>query len=549
MKSFVTLGLSLAVSSLASGQSEVPAPENKTGRITLSVREADLKDILRAASRGTEFNLGFEQGLETVVRGLELKDVSLHDILRQILPIYGLSYTQEGRTIWIRKGGASGLRFYNVDLLAMKRQGSKSFMVNASGQAAGGSQGSGASGSQQGQGASGGQQGAGQGANSSAYVSSIQLGNTSDPWQELEFGLTTLVFGQTPEAISASPASGTIQGPSSKGYAKDGKSLLIHPDSGMVVVNGDEATHQKVSSYLKEMSKRSNRQVLLEARIVEVNLGLDSQIGVDWNAIFKKGAEGGGSGTDVRGLLGEAVTATPASDGAARFVVRGANVQAALNALAQEGRLHVLSAPRITTMNSQKAILRVVREDAYFLQNSQVTPGGTGGNIATVQITPMVVPVGIILDILPQIGADGTITLAVNPSVSEVVSVRTFKVDGVAGSSPASATLPVVDRRDLDTIARIRSGETLVLAGIIRARESFDDKGVPWVRRLPFIGSLFTKRTKAKSHTELAIFITPTLLDGASEIQDIKTETETRLKQAGVNLDPLPQKELPKQDP
>lgn len=546
MKSLAILGLSMVMTGPVAAQSMDVKPGKDAERISLSVREADLKDILRAASRGTDFNIGFEPGVETVVRGLELKDVSLHDILRQILPIYGLSFTQEGRTIWVRKGGASGMRFYNVDLLAMKRQGSKSFMVNASGQTTGGSQGSGSSSSQQG---GSGQQGGGQGGNSSAYVSTIQLGNTSDPWQELEFGLTTLVFGQTPEAVASSAASGTIQGPGSKGFAKDGKSLLIHPDSGLVVVNGDEATHQKVKAYLGEMAKRSSRQVLLEARIVEVNLGLDSQIGVDWNAIFKNGAAGGGDGTDVRGLFGEAVTATPASDGAARFVVRGARVQAALNALAQEGRLQVLSAPRITTMNSQKAILRVVREDAYFLQNSQVTPGGTGGNIATVQITPMVVPVGIILDILPQIGADGMITLAVNPSVSEVVSVRTFKVDGVAGSSPASATLPVVDRRDLDTIARIRSGETLVLAGIIRARESLDDKGVPWVRRLPFIGSLFTKRTKAKTHTELAIFITPTLLDSSVEVKGVTAQAEERLQQAGAVLQPLPQKELPKELP
>jgi len=538
------------------------AQESPRPRVTLSVREADLKDILRAAAHGTDININFEPGLDTIIRGIDLKAVTLEEILDEILPGVGLSYTKQGRTLYIRKGMDNGLRFYQVDTLSMRRQGHKSFQVNASGQvmqSGGGTGGGTGGGSMMGGGSqSGGGQGQGGqsqgGGNTSAYTSSVTVGNGSDPWQELEMGLGTLVFGRPPENANQNPQSGSgsgggIAGPSSRGYSQDGKSLVIHPDSGLIVLSADPATHQRVESYLKEIKRRNSRQVLLEARIVEVSLGKDSQIGVDWNAILQKGAIAGGAGTDIRGLFGSAVTADPTSDGAARFIVRGASVQAALSALAHDGRLEVLSAPRISTLNNQKAILRVVREDAYFLQSSQVTPGGTSGNIATVQITPMVVPVGIILDILPQIGEDGTITLAVNPSVSEVVAVRSFKVDGGGASNSASATLPVVDRRDLDTVVRIKSGETLVLAGIIRAKETFDDTGVPWVRKIPFLGSLFTKRDKVKSHTELAIFITPTLVEDSDQILTQRRTTETRLEKAGADLKPEPKKEVSLKEP
>lgn len=224
-----------------------------------------------------------------------------------------------------------------------------------------------------------------------------------------------------------------------------------------------------------------------------------------------------------------------------RLVVQNARLTATLSALAREGRLQVLSAPRLSTLNNQKAILRVVREEAFFLQNSQTTgTGGVGGFSTSVNITPMVVPVGIVLDILPQVSSDGTVTLAVNPSVSEIVTVRTLTIAGSGASGGASASLPVVDRRDLDTVVRLRSGETLVLAGIIRAKASEDDRGVPWLRKVPFLGNLFSKREKAKTHTELAIFITPTLVEDSQQIREQQTRTEERLGQAGAELKPEP---------
>lgn len=529
------LALTLALPLLA----QTPAPR----RISISVREADLRDVLRAAMEGTDLNLSVDPSIDTRIKGLDLKSVTLEELLEQILPNYGLGYVKNGRTLHIQKADG-GLRFFQVDQLALRRMGSKDFSVNAAGQTVQAT-GGGGGGSQ-----SGGSSGGGSG-QSSAYQSSLHSGNTFDPWAELQLGLSIIVFGE-PMPVSTSTGSGAVTGgvkaPSSQALSRDGKTLILHPESGLVVVGADPSTLHRVERYLDQIQRRNRRQVQLEARIVEVTLGKDSQVGVDWQrAILAAGASSGlGTGTNVATSFLTGDTRNPNVDstqGLFRMVVDNQRVSAALSALARDGRLQVLSSPRLSTLNNQKAILRVVREEAYFLQNSQITPsGGFGQPIITTTLTPLIVPVGIVLDIQPQVGEDGMITLAVNPSVSEVAEIRTQSVRDSAGNVLASANLPVVDRRDLDTVVRMKNGETLVLAGIIRSKESSDDSGIPFLRKLPFIGALFTKREKSKVHTELAIFITPTLVEDSDQSQAEKKRSEERLDKAGADRDPEPPK-------
>jgi MSHA biogenesis protein MshL len=526
-------------------QGEDAAPQ----RITLSVRDADWKDVLRAALEHTDLNLSFDADLDTRVQGLDLKGVTLDELLDQILPGYNLGYVRNGRSIHIVKADG-GLRFYQVDNLSMRRQGSKEFSVNASGQVIQSTGGGGGGGSQGGGGGGqGGQGGGGQGGsgNSSAYSSSLQAGNGSDPWREMEGGLAALIFGDAPTGAKGQQATTGKGpgGPTPSAYHRDGKILLINPDSGVVSVAADPATHRRVERYLAELQRRSRRQIVIEARIVEVTLGTDSQIGVNWNALLSPGASSGGTGTNVSGTFTQGAVTTPNvanSAGLMQLVVQNARLTATLSALASTGKLQVLSSPRILTLNNQKAILRVVREEAYFLMSSQTSGAGSlAGATTTVNITPLVVPVGIVLDIQPQISDTGGITLAVNPSVSEIVGVRDFGGDALG----ARATLPVVDRRDLDTVVHMQSGETLVLAGIIKNKENDLNTGVPWLSRLPFIGALFTKREKSKAHTELAIFITATLVEDAQQMAAERKKAVDRLQQAGADLEAKPEKKPP----
>ena len=506
----------------------LPCQEPAAPTLTLSVRDADWKDVLRAALASTNLNLTFDPEVDTRVKGLDLKAVTLQELLDEVLPSYGLGYVRNGRTIHIVKSDG-GLRFYQVDSLAMRRTGSKEFSVTASGQTI----------QTSGGGSSGGSSGAS--GNNSSYTSSLQTSNGTDPWQELQLGLRTLIFGgAVPDAqtTTAAPAGGA-GGPASTAYYKDGKSLLINPGSGLVAVAADAGTQRKVERFLAEMRRRNQRQVLLEAKVVEVTLTNDSQLGVNWKSLLSPGDGTGGPGTSVSSSFVPGGTTNPAVNAAAGLFTLGlanARVSATLTALAADGRLKVLSSPRLTALNNQKAILRVVQEQAFFTTTSTTTgAGSTSGAVTTVSITPMVVPVGIVLDIQPQIGDDGTITLAVNPSVSSVVGISSKSVTDTSGNVLASADLPVVNRRDLDTEVRIQSGETLVLAGIIQTSESVTNKGVPWLKNIPILGALFNQDDKSKSRTELAIFITPTLQEDGGQIGAIRQNAEYRLKDAGAD--------------
>ena len=509
-------------------------------RITLSVREADWKNVLRAATESSDLNLSFDPDLDTRVQGLDLKGVTLQELLDDILPGYGLGYTRTGRSLHIVKSDG-GLRFYQVDNLALRRTGSKDFSVSASGQTiqVGSSGGSSSGGSGGGSSSSG-----GGGGSSSAYTSNVQTGTGTDPWQELQVSLRNLVFdGSQPEAQTAAQQGSAGSGPGgpiTTAFYKDGKSLIINPGSGMVAVSANAGTQHKVERYLAELRHRNRRQVLLEAKIVEVTLNKDSQMGVDWNAVLSPGAATGAPGTSVLGSFVPGTVTNPnlgPGTGLFTLAVANARVSATLSALARDGQLTVLSSPRLTALNNQKAILRVVQEQAYFLTTSTTSGAGSlAGATTSVNITPLVVPVGIVLDIQPQISEDGSITLAVNPSVSAVVGTTTSTVNAAGTNAAlASASLPVVNRRDLDTVVRIQSGETLVLAGIIQNSESADTSGVPWLKNLPLIGGLFSKKEKSKLRTELAIFITPTLLEDSREIEANRVEAERRLKEVGAD--------------
>jgi MSHA type pilus biogenesis protein MshL len=482
-----------------------PGPLRAEERMNITVGDADLKDLLRAASADTDLNLIFEPGLDTHVQGLTLKATTLDEILDGVLPRLGLHCVRQGRNLYIQKTG-SEFRFYHVDQLAMARNGSKSFQVNGSSQG------------MQGQGSAGGATGAG--GSSSAYTSSLQMGQNLDPWADLETGLRLLVFGAT----AAAAPSQTTAAPGSRSYASDGRTLLIQPNQGLVGVGADAATQALVAAYLQETRQRAQRQVLLEARIVEVNLDNDSQLGVDWNGLLNGGVNPAGSFFHTGPTLDSNVNA---SQGLLQLVARQGRVQATLLALARDNRLKVLSSPRLSTLNNQKAILRVVTEQAYALPSSQITPGtAAGGAVATSQSSPLIVPVGIVLDIQPEIGDDGIITLEVSPSISELNSEKPFPAPGSGG---ASFTLPVIDRRDLDAVVRVASGETMVLAGIIITKESDDNRGVPWLRTIPLLGSLFSKSEKIRSRTELAIFITPTLMDDGAQVEAVRQGAELGL--------------------
>jgi MSHA type pilus biogenesis protein MshL len=343
--------------------------------------------------------------------------------------------------------------------------------------------------------------------------------------------LESIIFpGGVPETAARQEETGPI---TSATRDTAGHRLLINPQAGVIMIHAEPAVLDEAASYIGAVEGSVQRQVLIEARVVEVTLAKDHQLGVDWAAALTPSGFAGllsnalgvahpSIGLSTGSALNQNVNA---SMGKFQYSIGNGKVGVVMDALSRQGQLRVLSSPHISAMNNQKAVIRVVREEVFFTQTSLVSQS-VGPTVTTENIENLIVPIGVVLDIIPQIAADGEITLSINPSISELVEVRTFS----SKAGEAVSTQPVIDRRDLDTVAKVHSGETVLIAGIMRERKSEDLRGVPWLMNLPLVGNAFRRTEQSTARTELVIFITPTLISGKG-MQELTESEQKKLKE------------------
>jgi len=212
------------------------------------------------------------------------------------------------------------------------------------------------------------------------------------------------------------------------------------------------------------------------------------------------------------------------SYGSFQYGVTNNKIDFILDALSRQGQLKVLLSPRLSALNNEKAVIRVVREEAFFNLYTLTTVAQAGA-VTAPSVNLQIVPVGIMMDIIPQISPNGEITLSINPDISELVEIRTFQSQG------AMATQPVIDRRSIDTVAKVKDGQTIIIAGIIKERKKEELRGAPFLMKIPFLGTMFRRTEQSVERSELVILITPTLMVG-KKIQELSEEERRRVEEA-----------------
>ncbi len=481
--------------------------------LALNIKDASLREVLLMMTQGSSYSLIMEPGIDAVLPALNMNKVTLEEALQSLLPGLGLEYRLEGNLLRVSKPKMQTRIFY-VNYIAASRSGKRDMRMSSRSEA----------GSSGNQGSPGGSSGGGQsggGGSSSENESTVITANNSEVWADLRLGLENILF----EAGGpGDPALRTETGPvATTSRDAAGRRLLINPQAGLIMIHAEKAAIEEAASYIEAVEGSIQRQVLIEARVLEVTLSKNYQLGVDWTAILNPSA--GASGVlslSTGSVLNQSVNA---SMGRVQYSISNGKVAAVVDALSRQGQLRVLSSPHVSAMNNQKAVIRVVREEVFFTQSS-TSSQSVGPTVIVQDIQNQIVPIGVVLDIIPQISPNGEITLSINPSISELVEVRTFSADNGASVS----TQPVIDRRDLDTVARVHSGETVLIAGIMRERKSEDLRGVPWLMNLPLIGNAFRRTEQSSERTELVIFITPTLLSG-KPFEDLSEEERQRIQQ------------------
>ena len=275
--------------------------------------------------------------------------------------------------------------------------------------------------------------------------------------------------------------------------------IVINRESGLIMVRATSRQHEQIAAFIDQVQQASRRQVMIEATIVEVTLADGYKQGVDWTRL-------GLPGWNIRpqGHAGAGISSPTLS-----YV--SDSTQLKIEMLETFGTVKVLSSPRLSVLNNQTAMLKVVEEYVYFLVDASTTEyGDSEREKVTATTTPQSVSVGMVMSVTPQISAGGEITLNVRPTIS---GISGFKDDPNPSLRNIPNRVPQIRTREIESMLRLRSGEIAVLGGLMEDRIDHDTGRIPLLGDVPLLGELFTRRDNAVRRTELLIFLRPLLIE------------------------------------
>ena len=570
-------------------------------RFDLVVSDAPIGQVLSGLVEGTEYSIMLKQatqgssevgvagGASAGVRtesvdvsskrvSFKLKNITLFDALDAIRDVYGYDYSIEGRRILVQPAELQSRLFY-VNYILGQRRGVSDIQVIGGASVGGSSSTSSSSGS----------------STTSSFGSVQASGMTtavkSDIWGEAEEALRTLLgcniaknIASNPLAVrpvtstttgaNASRADVTQQGEPLQGErlrgvdgCTQGRALSINAMSGTILVRGMPTELRMVERMLKTMQMSISRQVIIESKIIDVELSKDAQQGINWsqfgnglqrmsvggnasnvglNQVGATAGQIGGTtlpssstalGTTLAGLLGTSRTTQAAIGNGGGISLQATNFAALINFLESQGRVHVLSSPRIATLNNQKAVIKVGSEEPFVTN----IVGGTsqfvaGSSLAVTSPTLTYQPFfsGIALDVTPQIDPDDNITLHVHSMVNRVSEKSKIALPDGSTSVPFA----VNTMNETDSVVKSRDGQVVVIGGLMSERNSDTRGGVPIARDVPLAGSLFNFGSQQSSKRELVILLKTTVVKDDDTWANQISEAQERI--SGMKTAPAP---------
>ena len=476
-------------------------PRSVEPRFSLNVNNAKASEVFMGMVTGTPYSMLVHPDV-TGTLTLNLKNVTVPEAMEAVRSLYGYEYEVQGNRI-IVPSPAMQARVYQLNALAMLRQGKSDTRVV-----------SGSVSLSNGGGGGGGTDSAPASASKSLETSSVPTSTDSKFWEEVTNSLKTL--------------------------AGDAGGVEVSPQSGIIIVKAAPANLFMVEKYLRASELISARQVMLEAKILEVELNDGFQSGINWAGLNNNGQTAIGqdglnvgtvNGVNVGGSITSMLAgAIPGSAGSLFGVsFNDGNFGVVINLLKTQGAVHVLSSPRIATINNQKAVLRVGTDDFFVTEVTVGTQGTTA-----VPATPSTVTVepffsGVALDVTPQIDDKDNITLHVRPSVSKVVEKTKTVNLGVQGGT---LVLPLASSTisETDSVVRLKDGQIVAIGGLMSQVNDDSDNRVPLLGDIPYFGQLFGNTSRANRKREMVVLIKTTLIRDSQDWNRDLNDTQRRFK-------------------
>ncbi|KQZ27072.1 general secretion pathway protein GspD [Duganella sp. Root1480D1] len=497
-------------------------------RFNVAFNDVPANQFFNSLVAGTRYNMLVHPEVSGNITA-NLKDVTIAEALEAVREMYGYDYRIEGTRITIKPLTMQS-RMFQVNYLTGSRRGSSNLRVtstsvqNAGNNGNSNNNGDSSNNNRQNRNNNNGDPNS-PNANVLDEAANVTTRSESDFWAELKMSLEAIV-----------------------GAGKDGRVVVISPQSGLVVIRGMPEDLRNVDRYLKATQLAVARQVILEAKILEVELSEKAQSGINWAAFGSRisaGMVGPGTALAPRingatslmgqpnGLLGTPGSALAAATGAPGslfgLAFQNSNFAALISFLESQGTVHVLSSPRIATLNNQKAVLKIGTDEFFVTGVSTTTnTNATGNGTVSPNVTLQPFFSGVVLDVTPQIDEKGNIILHVHPSVSQVSTVNKNINLGNAGS--LNLPLAASATSEMDSMVRGENGSVVAIGGLMRQSTSADRSQIPLAGRIPVVGSLFRSTADSIQKRELVVLIKPTIVDTASDWSQDLMESSRRIE-------------------
>jgi MSHA biogenesis protein MshL len=487
----------------------VPLPPEP--RLDLLVNNAQAREVFLAIVADTRYSMLMHPNVAGTL-SVTLRGVTVQEALEAIRDVYGFDFKIDGRRITVYAPTLQ-TRIFTVNYPQSQRTGNSELRVSSGAVAQ----------SSSGGGASGGSATPSAGSSSQAEGSRVTTTSKTDFWAEL---------------------AGAVRGLVGSG---EGRSVITSPQAGIMAVRAMPEELQQVDKFLKAAQIAVERQVMLEAKVVEVELRDGYQSGIDWSALKNGGGATGALGTlsgntssnslvagvqanlpgfsaSTTSMLANGVSLPTSGSGLFGLALAREGFQAVLGFLETQGDVQILSSPRIATLNNQKAVLKVGSED-FFVTNvssgttTTATTGSTTPTLPSLTLTPFFS--GISLDVTPQIDAGNNIMLHVHPSVTTV----TEKNKQIDLGSVGNFRLPLASSNvnETDTLVRVQDGNIVAIGGLMQIESNRSASGLPGTASSPFFGTLLGNRASNGRKKEVVVLIKPTIIRTA---QDWEAQTQ-----------------------
>ena len=515
-----------------------PKPANKVETYSVTVYKVPVQSLLFALARDAKINVDIHPGIEGEIT-LNALNQSLPQLLSRISKQVDMRFELNGSNLVVMPD-VPFLRNYKIDYVNVSRDTSSTVSIATQISTTGGS----------GSGGDGGNN------NSTTQVSNLSnnrfwatlIENIKDTLRETDKQLPD--GGQASSAITTNATltkanADTNQAPRPPSY-REAASVIANPETGLIAVRATARQHEKIQEFLDLVMSSAKRQVLIEATVVEVQLNDQYQQGINWSSLRTSANEGPNIsfGQSNGAVLPSGINPN-ASQGIFNFnflkpLTALGNISTTIQLLESFGKVKVLSSPKISVLNNQTALLKVVDNRVYFTITA-TTQQGTAGSAALTTYTSSLntVPVGFVMSVTPQISESEEVTINVRPSISRIIGYVQDPNPALAqAATPVVSSVPVIQTREMESILKVSSGQIAVMGGLMQDSSNNLKDELPGAGKIPLIGNALSYRNETMTKSELVIFMRPLVVKDASINGDYKNYRYLLPNDAPLNKEP-----------